>query len=115
VSEAPPLLREAGADNPNRMLGPLLSAALDNALRLGDAGLTGPVARGDDGTVAAHVAAGAGHAPAPPPASSTSSEPADEPRPHPRRAGRRPGEAALSRRGGYGGSLPRGTSSRAHH
>ena len=28
------------------MLGPLLSAALDNALRLGDAGLTGPVARG---------------------------------------------------------------------
>ena len=42
---------------PNRMLGPLLGAALDNALRFGDAGLTGPVARGDDGTVAAHVAA----------------------------------------------------------
>src|SRR6201999_1698331 len=57
VSEAPPLLREAGADNPNRMLGPLLSAALDNALRFGDAGLTGPVARGDDGTVAAHITA----------------------------------------------------------
>ncbi|MFE2433030.1 DUF2520 domain-containing protein [Streptomyces sp. NPDC059373] len=35
-----------------RMLGPLLGAALDNALRSGDAALTGPVARGDAGTVA---------------------------------------------------------------
>lgn len=64
VSQAASLLREAGADNPNRMLGPLLGAALDNALRLGDAGLTGPVARGDDGTVAAHIAAIAAHEPA---------------------------------------------------
>ena len=64
VSQAASLLREAGADNPNRMLGPLLGAALDNALRFGDAGLTGPVARGDDGTVAAHVAAIAAHEPA---------------------------------------------------
>jgi len=38
------------------MLGPLLGAALDNALRSGDAALTGPVARGDAGTVRAHVA-----------------------------------------------------------
>jgi predicted short-subunit dehydrogenase-like oxidoreductase (DUF2520 family) len=57
VAEAEDLLRKAGADNPERMLGPLLGAALDNALRFGDAGLTGPVARGDDRTVAAHVAA----------------------------------------------------------
>ena len=64
VAEAAALLREAGADNPGRMLGPLLGAALDNALRFGDAGLTGPVARGDDGTVAAHVAAIGAHAPA---------------------------------------------------
>ncbi len=64
VSQAASLLREAGADNPNRMLGPLLGAALDNALRFGDAGLTGPVARGDDSTVAAHVAAIAAHEPA---------------------------------------------------
>ena len=64
VSEAASLLRDAGADSPNRMLGPLLGAALDNALRFGDAGLTGPVARGDDGTVAAHVAAIAAHEPA---------------------------------------------------
>ena len=32
-------------------------AALDNALRVGDAALTGPVARGDAGTVAEHVRA----------------------------------------------------------
>jgi len=64
VSQAASLLHEAGADNPNRMLGPLLGAALDNALRFGDAGLTGPVARGDDGTVAAHVAAIMAHEPA---------------------------------------------------
>ena len=49
------LLRKAGAANPARMLGPLLYAALDNALRLGDAGLTGPVARGDADTVASHI------------------------------------------------------------
>ncbi len=64
VAQAGSLLREAGADNPGRMLGPLLGAALDNALRFGDAGLTGPVARGDDGTVAAHVEAIGAHAPA---------------------------------------------------
>jgi predicted short-subunit dehydrogenase-like oxidoreductase (DUF2520 family) len=64
VSESASLLREAGVDSPDRMLGPLLGAALDNALRFGDAGLTGPVARGDDGTVAAHVAAIAAHEPA---------------------------------------------------
>lgn len=57
VAQAGDLLAAAGADNPQRMLAPLLSAALDNALRFGDSGLTGPVARGDEGTVAAHVAA----------------------------------------------------------
>ena len=51
------MLGQAGAGNPGRMLGPLLSAALDNALRLGDAALTGPVARGDADTVASHVTA----------------------------------------------------------
>jgi predicted short-subunit dehydrogenase-like oxidoreductase (DUF2520 family) len=57
VAEAASLLGQAGADNPERMLGPLLGAALDNALRFGDAGLTGPVARGDSTTVASHLAA----------------------------------------------------------
>jgi predicted short-subunit dehydrogenase-like oxidoreductase (DUF2520 family) len=64
VSQAAALLGQAGVDSPNRMLGPLLGAALDNALRFGDAGLTGPVARGDEGTLAAHVAAIAAHEPA---------------------------------------------------
>ncbi|UCM89505.1 Rossmann-like and DUF2520 domain-containing protein [Streptomyces marincola] len=56
VAQALELLRTAGVAAPDRMLGPLLGAALDNALRSGDAALTGPVARGDAGTVAAHVA-----------------------------------------------------------
>jgi predicted short-subunit dehydrogenase-like oxidoreductase (DUF2520 family) len=60
IAEAGDLLRAAGVDEPARLLGPLLSATLDNALRLGDAGLTGPVARGDAGTVRAHIAALAG-------------------------------------------------------
>ena len=64
VTEAESLLRQVGAENPGRMLGPLLGAALDNALRFGDAGLTGPVARGDDGTVAAHIATLAARDPA---------------------------------------------------
>jgi predicted short-subunit dehydrogenase-like oxidoreductase (DUF2520 family) len=57
VTSAVDLLGSAGAADPARLLGPLLGASLDNALRFGDAGLTGPVARGDAGTVAAHVAA----------------------------------------------------------
>jgi predicted short-subunit dehydrogenase-like oxidoreductase (DUF2520 family) len=57
VVQAGDLLSAAGVGNPSRMLGPLLSAALDNALRLGDTALTGPVARGDADTVAGHLAA----------------------------------------------------------
>jgi predicted short-subunit dehydrogenase-like oxidoreductase (DUF2520 family) len=55
VTQSADLLREAGVSDPARMLGPLLGAALENALSLGDAALTGPVARGDADTVAAHV------------------------------------------------------------
>jgi predicted short-subunit dehydrogenase-like oxidoreductase (DUF2520 family) len=57
VAQSADVLRAAGVAEPSRMLAPLLSAALDNALRLGDAGLTGPVARGDVDTVAGHIAA----------------------------------------------------------
>jgi predicted short-subunit dehydrogenase-like oxidoreductase (DUF2520 family) len=57
VAEALDLLTAARVEHPARVLGPLLSAALDNALRQGDAALTGPVARGDAGTVAAHLGA----------------------------------------------------------
>ncbi|MFI9505852.1 Rossmann-like and DUF2520 domain-containing protein [Nocardia sp. NPDC052566] len=40
-----------------RLLAPLASAALDNALRRGQSALTGPVARGDADAVAAHLEA----------------------------------------------------------
>jgi len=56
VNDALDRLREAGVTQPERVLDPLLHAALDNTLRLGDAALTGPVARGDAGTVRGHVA-----------------------------------------------------------
>jgi predicted short-subunit dehydrogenase-like oxidoreductase (DUF2520 family) len=55
VNEALDRLRDAGVGHPERVLGPLLEAALANALRLGDAALTGPVSRGDAGTVARHL------------------------------------------------------------
>lgn len=56
VNEAADRLRDAGVTHPEKMLGPLLNAALDNALRMGDNALTGPVSRGDAGTIARHVA-----------------------------------------------------------
>ncbi|MGH8878950.1 MAG: Rossmann-like and DUF2520 domain-containing protein, partial [Stackebrandtia sp.] len=57
INEAVDILRECGVTHPERMLGPLLSAALDNTLRLGDNALTGPIVRGDSGTVASHLEA----------------------------------------------------------
>lgn len=57
VNEAADRLRDAGVADPEKVLRPLLEAALDNALRLGDTALTGPVSRGDTGTVARHVEA----------------------------------------------------------
>ncbi len=57
VAQASELLREVGVDAPERMLGPLLRASLENALASGESALTGPVARGDVGTVAAHTEA----------------------------------------------------------
>ena len=63
VAQASAALAAAGVEDPGRMLRPLLEAALDGALRaqsreggLGAIGaLTGPVRRGDAGTVAEHV------------------------------------------------------------
>ncbi len=55
VNEAADRLREAGVTEPAKVLEPLLRAALYNALRFGDAALTGPVSRGDAGTVARHL------------------------------------------------------------
>ncbi|HKC29674.1 MAG TPA: DUF2520 domain-containing protein [Jatrophihabitans sp.] len=56
VNDSLGLLAGAGVAEPGRLAAPLLSASLDNVLRLGDAALTGPVVRGDVATVAAHVA-----------------------------------------------------------
>jgi predicted short-subunit dehydrogenase-like oxidoreductase (DUF2520 family) len=64
VAQAASALRAAGIAEVDRVLGPLLAAALDGAVRSaapdvavpgGVASLTGPVARGDAGTVAAHL------------------------------------------------------------
>jgi predicted short-subunit dehydrogenase-like oxidoreductase (DUF2520 family) len=55
VNDALELLAGAGVEQPARLLAPLLSASLDNVLRLGDAALTGPVSRGDVDTLATHL------------------------------------------------------------
>lgn len=63
VNEAMDRLRDAGVVRPERVLGPLLRASLDNTLAMGDAALTGPVSRGDAGTVAKHLDVLAAYAP----------------------------------------------------
>ena len=58
VAQAAQALAAAGIDEPGRVLAPLLTAALDGALRSGDQAvraMTGPVPRGDAGTVRDHV------------------------------------------------------------
>ena len=55
VTQTTELLEAAGITNPEDLVTPLLSASLDNALRNGDAAITGPVARGDAGTVREHL------------------------------------------------------------
>src|SRR6185437_16101757 len=48
-------LEAAGVHPADRLVAPLLSAALDNALRHGDRAITGPVSRGDVGTIRTHL------------------------------------------------------------
>jgi len=60
VAQASATLARIGVEEPGRLLGPLVHASVDGAL--GEAPgavttLTGPVVRGDAGTVAAHLAA----------------------------------------------------------
>jgi len=60
VSQALTLLAAAGIDDPGRLLGPLVHASVEGALTEAPgalATLTGPVVRGDAGTVASHLAA----------------------------------------------------------
>lgn len=56
VAQSMELLARSGVEQPARVLSPLLHAALDNVLRMGDSALTGPIARGDAGTLAEHAA-----------------------------------------------------------
>jgi predicted short-subunit dehydrogenase-like oxidoreductase (DUF2520 family) len=54
VNDALSLLDDGGIEGAAQLLAPLLSASLDNVLRLRDAALTGPVARGDVATLHRH-------------------------------------------------------------
>lgn len=60
VAQARETLAAAGVEHPGDVLRPLLTAALTGALDYGMGALTGPVARGDDETVAKHEQALAG-------------------------------------------------------
>ncbi|EKU45462.1 DUF2520 domain-containing protein [Brevibacterium casei] len=57
ISEALDMLTEAGVDDPSRVLTALVDASVANTLQNGAKALTGPVSRGDAGTLAAHLAA----------------------------------------------------------
>lgn len=57
VAQARELLAHIGIDDPGAYLRPLMTASLEESLRRGEQALTGPVRRGDAGTVAPHVAA----------------------------------------------------------
>lgn len=63
VAEAMEMLATAGVEDPAVTLRPLLAAALENALTLGDFALTGPIVRGDANTVRDHLADLAANAP----------------------------------------------------
>src|SRR5699024_10128397 len=55
TTQASRVLAAAGVEDGGTLLRPLLTAALDGALRGGEVGLTGPVVRGDAGTVGEHL------------------------------------------------------------
>lgn len=57
VDQARDALSRLGIEDPGAYLRPLLEAALEESLRHGDKALTGPVMRGDAGTVTAHLGA----------------------------------------------------------
>lgn len=57
VDQSREALARLGIEDPGAYLRPLLEAALDESLRHGAKALTGPVVRGDAGTVEAHLAA----------------------------------------------------------
>lgn len=56
VNESVSLLADAGAESPERILGPLVRASVETALERGDRAQTGPITRGDGSTISAHLA-----------------------------------------------------------
>ena len=56
TAQAQAMLESAGIAQAPKLLGNLMNASLENALSNGDQALTGPVSRGDIGTVATHIA-----------------------------------------------------------
>ena len=63
IAGAANTLRDAGVDDPSGLLAPLVRAALENSLDHGFAGLSGPLLRGDDLTIAGHLDALSAHSP----------------------------------------------------
>jgi len=63
VNDALSMLDGAGVEDAPTLIAPLLSASLDNVLRLRDAALTGPVSRADVATLGAHRRALSAQAP----------------------------------------------------
>ncbi|WP_309130571.1 DUF2520 domain-containing protein [Brevibacterium sp.] len=57
ISEAMEMLAEVGVEDASRVLSALVDASAANTLQNGAKALTGPVSRGDVGTVEAHLAA----------------------------------------------------------
>ena len=57
VDQSRRALSRLGIEDPGSYLRPLLEAALEESLRRGSKALTGPVVRGDAGTVGAHLEA----------------------------------------------------------
>jgi len=55
IAQSMEMLDRIGVDDPGRYLGPLVAATVERVLHEGDAALTGPIARGDVGTVHAHI------------------------------------------------------------
>ena len=55
VSQAKQVLATVGIEDPGTFLQPLCEAALDRALRAGERGISGPIPRGDAGTIRTHL------------------------------------------------------------
>ncbi len=64
VTGAADALRNAGVDDPEALIAPLVRAALENSLTHGFQGLSGPLLRGDARTIGGHLAALADGSPA---------------------------------------------------